>query len=51
MKKIEAIVRPEKLDEIRKALLTINSQLSTDNCLIITMGAGDIYKVAEQIAD
>ncbi|HEY4527197.1 MAG TPA: Mur ligase domain-containing protein [Candidatus Paceibacterota bacterium] len=41
----------DSFDEIRKALLTINSQLSTDNCLIITMGAGDIYKVAEQIAD
>jgi len=41
----------DSFDEIREALLTINSQLSTDNHLIITMGAGDIYKVAEQIAD
>jgi len=33
-------------DEIRKALLEYDS-----NTLIITMGAGDIYKVAEQITD
>ena len=29
--------------------LDTNYELQTTNCLIITMGAGDIYKVAEQI--
>lgn len=33
-------------DEIREALLS-----EDENSIIITMGAGDIYKVAEQIAD
>ncbi len=36
----------ESFDEIRDELLTCGS-----DTLIITMGAGDIYKVAEQIAD
>jgi len=30
---------------------TINSKLTTNNSLIITMGAGDIYKVAEQLVE
>jgi len=29
--------------------LATNYELQTTSCLIITMGAGDIYKVAEQI--
>ena len=36
----------DSFDEIRDELLTFGS-----DTLIITMGAGDIYKVAEQIAD
>ncbi len=36
----------DSLDEIRERLLE-----EPENALIITMGAGDIYKVAEQIAD
>ena len=36
----------DSFDEIRDALLSLDS-----SHLIITMGAGDIYKIAEQIAD
>ncbi len=36
----------DSFDDIRAALLQ-----QTENTLIITMGAGDIYKVAEQIVD
>lgn len=36
----------DSFDEIRDALLE-----EKDDALIITMGAGDVYKVAEQIAD
>ena len=46
-------IAPDSFDEIRDALLYFPEswQLKAENCLIITMGAGDIYKVAEQIAD
>jgi len=41
-----AVVALDSFDEIRDRLLA-----EGDDALIITMGAGDIYKVAEQIAD
>ena len=41
----------DSFDEIREALLSTNYLLPSTDYLIITMGAGDIYKVAEQIAD
>lgn len=41
----------DTFDEIRALLLSTNYELRSTDCLIITMGAGDIYKVAEQIAD
>jgi UDP-N-acetylmuramate--alanine ligase len=40
------VVALDSFDEIRDRLLTAG-----EDTLIITMGAGDIYKVAEQIAD
>ncbi|MBI2030941.1 hypothetical protein HYT05_04940, partial [Candidatus Kaiserbacteria bacterium] len=40
------VIALDSFDEIRDRLLQ-----EGDNTLIITMGAGDIYKVAEQIAD
>ena len=41
-----SVVALDSFDEIRDRLLA-----EGDDALIITMGAGDIYKVAEQIAD
>lgn len=41
----------DSFDEIRESLLAETYNQKPDPCLIITMGAGDIYKVAEQIAD
>ena len=41
----------DSFDEIRADLLAESWKLKAESCLIITMGAGDIYKVAEQIAD
>ena len=40
------VIALDSFDEIRDALLR-----EGDDAIIITMGAGDIYKVAEQIAD
>ena len=40
------VIALDSFDEIRDRLLA-----EGDDALIITMGAGDIYKVAEQIAD
>jgi len=52
--KISALGTPARafssLDEVRDALLAISYKLQATS-LLITMGAGDIYKVAEQIAD
>ena len=53
--KIAALGTPAKalvsLAEVRDALLSESWNLKAESCLIITMGAGDIYKVAEQITE
>ena len=41
----------DSFDEIREHLLATSYKLQATGCLLITMGAGDIYKVAEQIID
>jgi len=53
--KVNALGTPARayssLAEVRDSLLTRSSKLEARSCLIITMGAGDIYKVAEQITE